>query len=210
VERLHSARLYVLCSALDSASDFELRARALVQAGVDVLQLRDKRLPDRQLLQRAKTLRAITADSNTLFIMNDRADLACLSDADGVHVGQDELELQDARMLVGPDKLVGVSTHSVEQALEAQQAGADYIGCGPVFSSETKPFAANELQGDKLLRAISTIIRMPAFAIGGITAENLSAVLAAGFQRVAVQNAVWHTDDPARAARQLRAAFEQR
>jgi thiamine-phosphate pyrophosphorylase len=166
-----------------------------------VLQLRDKNLPDRQLLDRARTLRAITRGTSTLFIMNDRPDLAALSGADGVHVGQDELTVKDARRILGPDGLVGVSTHSVEQARSAVLDGADYIGVGPTFPSGTKKFA--EFTGTALLRAVAPEIRLPAFAIGGIDAKNLSEVLATGFTRVAVSGAVTTANDPATAASEL-------
>ena len=133
-------------------------------------------------------LREITRDSGTLFIMNDRPDLAVLADADGVHVGQDELSVKDARRILGPRGLVGVSTHSLEQARAAVLDGADYIGVGPTFPSGTKQFA--EFTGTELLRAVADEIRLPAFAIGGITPTICREVLAAGFTRIAVSGAV--------------------
>jgi thiamine-phosphate pyrophosphorylase len=118
-----------------------------------------------------------------------------------VHVGQDELSAKDARRILGPGGLVGVSTHSLEQAKAAVLAGADYIGVGPTFPSGTKRFAA--FTGPELLRAVAAEIRLPAFAIGGITAENLPQVLAAGFTRIAVSGAVTAAPHPAEAARHL-------
>lgn len=199
--RLAAARLYVLLDGQPTRAAFERLASSLVAAGVDVLQLRDKTLADRELLDRARVLRKVTRGTPTLFIMNDRADLAALAEADGVHVGQEELTVKDARRMVGPEALVGVSTHSLAQARQAVLDGADYLGVGPVFPSPTKTF--EKLAGLDLLRETAREITLPAFAIGGITADNLPQVAAAGFTRVAVSAAVVRAADPAAAARQL-------
>ena len=199
--RLQHARLYVLLDGRASFAEFSALAAELVEAGVHVIQLRDKRLDDRLLLARARKLRELTSSSQTLFIMNDRPDLAALSRADGVHVGQEELSVQDARTIVGPTALVGVSTHSLDQARQAVLDGASYIGVGPTFPSATKTFA--ELAGLDLLRAVAAEIRLPAFAIGGISAENLPSVLETGFCRVAVSNAVVNAPASSASAKRL-------
>jgi len=204
-ERLDRARLYVLVDARPSPEEFTELVRSLVEARVGVLQLRDKRLDDRRLLERARLLGELTRGSETLFIVNDRPDLALLARADGVHVGQEELTAKDARSIVGPDALIGVSTHSVEQARRAVLDGANYVGVGPVFPSDTKHFEA--VAGLELLRAVSAEIRLPAFAIGGINSENLPEVLAAGFDRVAVGGAILSAADPADAAKELLAVL---
>jgi thiamine-phosphate pyrophosphorylase len=204
--RLATTQLYVLVDGRESAEEFERLAASLVTAGVHAIQLRDKALDDRPLLARARILRRLTSATPTLFIMNDRPDLAALSGADGVHVGQEELSVKDARTVVGPSALVGVSTHSLRQARQAVLDGADYLGVGPVFNSGTKSFV--EFPGLDLLRAVGKEIRLPAFAIGGITTENLSHVLDAGFTRVAVAGAVANAADPALAAQQLLAHLE--
>lgn len=201
---LANARLYVLVDGRDTPDAFDALARELIAAGVDVIQLRDKRLADRELLQRARRLGELTAGTNTLFIMNDRADLAAIAGADGVHVGQDELSVAEARTIVGPGALIGVSTHSLAQAQQAEADGADYIGVGPTFASTTKLFDASELTGLELLRAVAAEVRLPAFAIGGIGPDNVREVLAAGFSRVAVSGAVVSAADPAAAAGDLR------
>jgi thiamine-phosphate pyrophosphorylase len=206
LERLRRARLYVLIDGGPSAEQFTTMVRSLVDAGVHALQLRDKRLNDRQLLDRARRLRKLTRGTDTLFLVNDRADVAALSGADGVHVGQEELAVKDARTIVGPDALVGVSTHSIEQARQAVLDGANYLGAGPVFPSGTKPFDA--FPGPDLLRAVAAEIRLPAFAIGGITLKNLPEVLSTGFRRIAVSGAVGTAPDPAAAARELLAALD--
>ena len=201
-QRLAGVRLYVLVDGRASAEELKSLARSLVAAGVDAIQLRDKTLADRELLQRARLLREATAGGPTLLIVNDRADVARLARADGVHVGQEELSVKDARTIVGPDALVGVSTHSIEQARQAVLDGANYIGVGPVFPSETKQFAV--FPGLDLLRAVAAEIRLPAFAIGGINSANIGEVMATGVDRVAVGSAVAAADDPAAAAGELR------
>jgi thiamine-phosphate pyrophosphorylase len=201
VERLADVRLYVLVDARPTADEFERLVRGLVEAGVGAIQLRDKRLGDRELLGRARLLRALTRETKTLCVVNDRPDLAALAGADGVHVGQEEISVKDARQIVGPEALVGVSTHSIEQARQAVLDGANYIGVGPTFPSETKPF--EQFPGIALLRAVAAEIRLPAFAIGGITAENVSEVLATGFSRIAVSGAVASAGDPGQAAKEL-------
>ena len=143
----------------------------------------------------------MTQGTKTLFIMNDRPDVAALAQADGVHLGQCEISVKDARSIVGPKVLVGVSTHSIEQARRAVLDGANYLGVGPTFPSATKQFS--HYPGVELLRAVAAEIRLPAFAIGGISRDNLGEVLAAGFTRIAVSSAVVAAADPARAAQEM-------
>jgi thiamine-phosphate pyrophosphorylase len=205
IERLAAARLYVLIDGRQSADEFQRLAGSLIAAGVDVLQLRDKRLGDRELLDRARLLSIMTQGTKTLFVMNDRPDVAALAQADGVHLGQEEISVKDARSIIGPHALVGVSTHSVEQARRAVLDGANYIGVGPTFASPTKQFS--QYPGVELLRAVAAEIRLPAFAIGGISRDNLDEVLAAGFTRIAVSSAIIEAADPAQAARELSVAL---
>jgi thiamine-phosphate pyrophosphorylase len=201
-EQLKSARLYVLVTGESSESDFVAKVTSLLAAEPDLIQLRDKTLDDRTLLARARILRQLTRGSDTLFIMNDRPDLAALSQADGVHVGQEELPVAEVRKIVGPDMLIGVSTHNIAQARQAVRDGADYIGCGPTFPSSTKSFA--EFPGLDFLRQIAAEISLPAYAIGGITLENVEQVLATGMDRVAVSREVTAADDPASVVRNLK------
>lgn len=203
LHRLADARLYVLLDGRSSIEHFEQLAGALIHSGVDVLQLRDKRLADCELIDRARRLRNLTAGTATLLIVNDRPDVAALAGADGVHVGQEELSVKDARTIVGPEALIGVSTHTLDQARQAVLDGANYIGVGPTFPSGTKQFT--HFPGLELLHAVAAEVRLPAFAIGGITHDNLGQVLSAGFTRIAVSGAVVEADDPGRAAREIRA-----
>lgn len=201
--RLADARLYVLVDGRESLADFERLVRTLIDAGVDALQLRDKHLADRPLLERAQKLRSMTCGTKTLMIVNDRPDLALLADADGVHVGQEELTVADVRRVVGPRMLVGVSTHSLDQARQAVLDGANYIGVGPVFPSGTKQFTA--FPGPEFATQVAAELRLSAFAIGGIGPSNLAEVLATGIGRVAVGAAVCEAPDPAAVVRALKA-----
>lgn len=198
---LAAAQLYVLIDGGRDERDFAARVNQLVDAEVPVLQLRDKHLDDRRLLERARQLRARTAGSATLAIINDRPDVARLSRADGVHVGQDEIPPREARSVINPLGLVGLSTHSLEQVEKAVREEVDYIGCGPTFVSRTKDF--EHFPGLGLLRQVAVQFELPAFAIGGISEDNLDQVLATGLKRVAVQQAVWGNPEPGVAARRM-------
>jgi thiamine-phosphate pyrophosphorylase len=200
-DRLENVRLCVLIDGRRSAAEFEQLVRALVEAGVDMIQLRDKQLDDRELLGRARLLRKFSRRTPTLAVINDRADLAVAVDADGVHVGQEDLPVKEVRMIVDTRTLIGVSTHNIDQARAAVLDGANYLGAGPTFASQTKAFDA--FAGLDYLRAVSREIRLPTFAIGGITAENLPDVLATGITRVAVGSAMTAAREPASAAREL-------
>ncbi len=210
--RMAGARLYVLVDGRSSVDAFERLVVSLVKTGVGVIQLRDKTLRDRELLDRARRLRDFTCDQpsavadmtrcgDTLFIMNDRPDLAVLAGADGVHVGQEELSVRQVRQIVGPRMLVGVSTHRIDEARQAVLDGASYLGVGPIFPSGTKTFS--EFPGLEFARNVASEIRLPAFAIGGIDSRNVAQVLATGVSRVAVSGAVVAAADPADAARGL-------
>jgi thiamine-phosphate pyrophosphorylase len=201
LDRLADVRLYAIIDGGRSADAFGRLVESLVAAGVGAIQLRDKRLADRELLGRARLLVEIAGSRRTLSIINDRPDLAVLAAADGVHVGQEELTVKDARRVLGPRGLIGVSTHSIEQARAAVLDGANYLGVGPTFPSATKDFAT--FPGTELLRLVAAEIRLPAFAIGGITLANLAEVLACGVRRVAVSGAVAMANDPGAAAREF-------
>jgi len=200
-ETLLKAQLYVLIDGCASLERFVGLVRSLVAAGVQVLQLRDKKLCDRKVVERARLIRQLTRDTKTLFIVNDRPDIALLADADGVHVGQGELTVADCRTILGRERLIGVSTHSVPQAQQAVGDGADYVGCGPTFPSATKEFA--EFPGLGFLRAVRPQLTIPAFAIGGIQQANVAQVLDTGLRRIAVSSAVTAANDPSAAATSL-------
>ncbi len=165
-------------------------ARVCVERGVRMLQLREKELDDRALLAAAAEIRAVTRGTETRFVMNDRADLALLAEADAVHLGQGDISLEQARRIVGAGAeakgggmLIGLSTHSEAQAREAIAAGADYIGFGPVYATPTKA-VPDPTVGVELLREVVGFSPVPVVAIGGIFPENLPDVVAAGARNV--------------------------
>lgn len=203
--RLDDAVLYLLIDCKASEDDFVSAIRALSEAGVNMFQLRDKQASDRLLYERAKIGTTIADQCEALFIVNDRADIARATGADGVHVGQDELSPTTARQIVGSDRIVGVSTHNITQVHQAIKEGADYIGCGPTFPSTTKVFDSHA--GTKFLKEVHAGTKetpRPAFAIGGIDRDNVAEVVTCGFHRIAVTAAINQADDPCQAARELR------
>jgi thiamine-phosphate pyrophosphorylase len=204
-ERLARAQLYVLLTRSQCAGTLDWTIAEAARGGATVFQLREKNLPDRELLDLARRVRQWTRAAGALFIVNDRPDVARLCEADGVHVGQDDASAKDARRIVGPHALVGVSTHTLEQVRAAVLDGADYIGIGPTFPSKTKAF--DEFPGLAFVREACAETALPAFALGGISAQNVAQVVAAGARRVAVSAAVCGAPDPEQAARLLRAAL---
>lgn len=195
---LHDARLYFICG-IERLDTLEPALRG----GADVFQLRDKHASDDELLRAAARARTICDRHEALFILNDRPDLAVACGADGVHLGQDDMPIAQARAIVGPELLIGRSTHTPEQVDGA--AGADYIGVGPVHPTPTK--FGRPAVGLDLVRHAAAHARVPFFAIGGIDAETIDAVVAAGAQRAAVVRAISEAADPEAAARTLRAAL---
>lgn len=202
-ERLARAKLYVLVDGRESEAAFEKIVSPLVEAGVHAIQLREKSLADGLLLGRAQLLVQLCRGSKSLAIVNDRPDVAVLAGADGVHLGQDDLSVKDARTIVGTQTLIGVSTHTIDQARAAVLDGANYLGVGPVFASATKGVSAEQLAGIEFVRAAAAEIRLPWFAIGGIGPDNLTDVLAAGATRVAASLAILQAQEPRAAAESI-------
>jgi thiamine-phosphate pyrophosphorylase len=177
-------------------------AEQAILGGADCLQLREKNLEGGELLARARRLTVLCRRHNVLCIINDRPDIALLADADGVHVGQEDLPAAEVRKLIGPEKMLGVSTHRLEQARQAVLDGADYIGIGPVFPSSTKP--RDILPGLDYVKQVVAEIPLPAVAIAGITLQNVGQVVAAGLPRIAITAAVAGCDNPRAAAEQFK------
>ncbi len=185
----------------DDSSSMLKRVETALKAGVTLVQYRRKHGDDCLRLQEAKQLAELCRTHQSLFIVNDRIDLALLVDADGVHLGQDDLPHAEARELLGCDKLIGRSTHRLEHLTKAQDEGADYLGVGPVYATSTK--AERTPAGLEWVRSAKASATVPWFAIGGIDANNLGEVCAAGASRVAVVSAIMAADDAADASRQL-------
>ena len=182
-------------------------AREVAANGADLLQLRNKADTPRQVAEMARALKEIAEPRGVKLIVNDRPDIALASGADGVHLGQEDLPLFWARAILGRDKIIGASTHSLNEAKEAERQGADYIGIGPVFATPTKPEARPV--GIGMIAEVLKEVRIPVVAIGGIKRENLTSVLdaASGMNTrfgVAVVRAVCKAADPSAAARELK------
>jgi thiamine-phosphate pyrophosphorylase len=197
-QRLHAARLYFVCEALpDETIDAALRG------GTDIVQLRMKGADDREVIEAARRVAALCARHDALFILNDRPDLVQAARADGAHIGQDDGTAAAARAAVGPDRLIGVSTHTPPQIdAAARDPDVDYIGVGPVHATPTKP--GRPAVGPALVAYAADHAPVPFFAIGGIDAETVGAVRAAGARRIAVVRAIAEAPDVQAAARHLR------
>jgi thiamine-phosphate pyrophosphorylase len=201
-ERLLAARLYLVIDAAPA----ERVLPAALAGGVDIVQLRDKALPDDELIAAARRFRALCDEHGALLIVNDRPDLALECGADGVHVGQDDQETAAVRREVGDELLLGLSTHTPEQIYAARSLPVDYIGVGPVHETPTKP--GRPAVGVDLVSYAAAHAGKPFFAIGGIDESNAGHVARAGAGRLAVVRAIRDADDPEATARALRAAVE--
>lgn len=179
-------------------------ARLAIEGGADVIQLRDKTASSRKLYEDALAIREITREAAIPFIVNDRLDIALAVDADGVHVGQKDLPAKVARRLIGSDKILGVSAENVEQAIQAEQDGADYLGVGPIFEARSTKPDAGEPGGLVLLTEIRRQCKIPIIAIGGINQQNAKQTIQAGADGVAVISAIVSAQDIAAASRELK------
>lgn len=198
--RLVLPRLYVILdAALLTIPETEC-ARQLVDAGVRLIQYRNKAASSRDLLESSKRLSTDLISRGVTFIVNDRADVAALAGASGVHVGQEDLGVEEARAVVGRGKLVGVSTHNLTQFEQAAASSADYIAVGPIFSTSTKA-NPDPVVGTEFIRHVRPLTDKPIVAIGGITLEHAAGVVKAGADSVAVISDILRAPDPGEQAR---------
>lgn len=211
-ERLRTARLYFVCDARPGGQDPEALLRAALGGGVDIVQLREKGLDRREIIRAASTFRRICDTYSALFIVNDDPDLARICDADGVHIGQDDGSVEEARAILGPDAVVGLSTHSKEQIDAAAgdapgrpEASPDHISVGPVWETPTK--AGRPAVGLELVSYAAEHATRPFFGIGGIDPTNAEQVVRAGARRLCAVRAIRDAADPGAAAEALRRAF---
>ena len=181
--------------------------RAAIAGGTSVVQLREKECSTREMIKLARALLDVTRPAGVPLIINDRVDVALAVDADGVHVGQDDMPASIARRLIGPDKLLGVTAANPDQARQAMANGADHIGCNAVFYTPTKTDTGQPLGLDGF-RQLAQSVSVPVVAIGGVKAGNAGDLIRAGAAGVAVVSAIMSADDPAGAARALRIAVE--
>jgi thiamine-phosphate diphosphorylase len=170
-------------------------ARQAIAAGAAIIQLRDKSASGKEFFETARELRKLTRDTHTSLIINDRIDIALAVDADGVHVGQEDIPAAVARKLIGNRRILGVSAGTVQEAIEVEQQGADYLGAGPVFEARSTKADAGEARGTDLIREIRERCTIPVIAIGGIKRENLMEVFQAGASGAAVISAIVTADD---------------
>lgn len=208
--RLRDARLYLVCGLPGDGRDLRAFLGAALRGGVDVVQLREKdpAVGDEAIVRAARVFREACDAHGALFVLNDRPDLVAAVRADGVHVGQEDMPVADARALVGEDVLLGRSTHTPQQVEDAAVADVDYFAVGPVHATPTKP--GRSAVGVELVRHAAGAPRpLPWFAIGGIDPANVGDVIAAGATRIVVVRALTEADDPEATARVLRDALPQ-
>ena len=208
-EQLDQACLYFVCEAGDDPPALATLLEAALAGGTDLIQLRDKDADDERLLAAAPAFRAAADRHRALFLINDRPDLVAACAADGVHVGQDDVPVAEARRLAGPEAIVGLSTHSAEQLRAAHAATGDarpdYVSVGPVWPTPTKP--GRPAAGLEYVELAAAEAELPWFAIGGIEPGNLAVVIAAGARRVVVVRAIRDADDPESIASSLASAL---
>jgi thiamine-phosphate pyrophosphorylase len=198
-ERLDRARLYLVANG--DHEDLSGFLDSVLATGVDVVQIREKESEAGDVIRRGEVFRAAAERHGSLFMVNDRPDVALALEADGVHLGQNDLPVEVAREILGPDAIIGLSTHSQDQ-LNTAPADADYVCVGPVWETPTKP--GRPAVGLELIRYAAEHERRPWFAIGGINAERLPAVVTAGARRIVVVRAVTEAPDPGAAVGELR------
>jgi thiamine-phosphate pyrophosphorylase len=201
-ERLRTARLYFVCEALPRGEEPEALLRAALGGGADIVQLREKELGPEAIERSARTFRRLCDTYSALFIVNDDPELARACNADGVHVGQDDMPAEEARKVLGPEAIVGLSTHSREQIAAAAAQPVDYISVGPVWETPTKEGRPGV--GLELVSHAAASATRPFFAIGGIDPANAGEVIEAGAHRLGVVRSIRDAGDPTAAAESLR------
>jgi len=203
--RMTEAGVYVIISRSMCKGSLLQIARAILAGGANVLQLREKHIPDKEFLATAAELRELTDEMDRLFIVNDRPDIAAIVGADGVHLGQDDLPISEARRLLRPGAIVGRSTHSLAQVRAAVNEGADYIGFGAIFPTDTKDNSI--VVGPEALKEVLAEVSLPVVAVGGITAANVPQLKAVGAKCVAVSSAICTAKNPKSAVAEIAAAL---
>ena len=191
---LKESRLYVIVDKKVSGSRpiFNIVSE-IKDLGTDIIQLRDTGSKKESILKDAYKLRKLLTNTQALFIINDYIDIAKIADSDGIHLGQNDLPLDTARQLLGKDKIIGVSCHNLNQAIQAQKNGADYISIGPIFPTPTKP--EYKAVGLGLIKKVKEVIHIPFFVIGGINENNINDILSLGVKRTAVCRAICRAKD---------------
>lgn len=192
---LKDRKLYLVTNSDNFSSDEEFldRVALAVKSGVDIVQLREKTKPAQKIIEYGKVIRQICSQYNALFIVNDRIDIAQIVAADGVHLGQDDIDIHSARKMLGEEMIIGISTHKPQDAIEAQKNGADYIGVGPIYKTPTKP--KREPAGLEYLKWASENVEIPYYAIGSIDLNTIDEAIGYGAKRVALVRAIMNAEN---------------
>ena len=185
---ISTSKLYVLINNIGRKQGILKFASFFVDGGVDVIQLREKRLPDKDFISIAEGLHSLIADTNVIFIINDRVEIARDIGVDGVHIGQDDMAINKAREMLGDGSIIGVSTHNINQAVDAEFSGADYIAVGPAYHTATKDY--EPVAGLDVVCDVVNKIKIPVFAIGGIKLADIKELQSIGVKRIAVSAAI--------------------
>lgn len=178
-------------------------AKLAIKGGADMIQFRDKSMPTSEMIETAVNIRKLCNKNYVLFIVNDRVDIAMLSNADGVHLGKEDISIKDARKLLGKNKLIGGTAHSLSEAIKAEREGADYIGFGHIFPTYSK-IKKTKPKGIELLSKVCKVVKVPVIAIGGINILNVKEVMSTGVHGIAVIGGVIKTKEPVKSARGIR------
>lgn len=206
---LADKKLYLVTNSDNFASDQEFldKVACALKSGVDMVQLREKKRTAKEIISLAIKIRQLCSMYNALFIVNDRIDIAQIAKADGVHLGQDDIDIKSARDILGENILIGISTHKPEDAINAKNNGADYIGVGPVFKTPTKP--GRIPVGLEYVKWVKENIDIPFYAIGSIDNENIDDVIKAGASRVAVVRSIMNSSDIASSVQNFKSKLNQ-
>jgi len=213
-EKLLNAKLYLLLSNISDKKLILEKAKLALDGGADIIQLREKSISDKDYILIARDLQTLASETNAIFIVNDRVNIARDINADGIHIGQDDMEPDKVKEIIGPEKIIGVSTHNIDQALAALKSQADYIGIGPVFPTKTKSYEPVAGLGfvNRVVKTFmlnnDTLNKTPVFAIGGITLSNIDQVLQTGISRVAVSSAIIDSDDIAGTTKEFKSILK--
>ncbi len=205
-ERLKDIDLYFITDSKLTRKTVLEDVKSAIKAGVRIIQYREKEKNTKEMINEAKKIGRLCKENNTIFIINDRVDIALATDADGTHLGNDDMPYTTARRLVGYKKIIGLTVHNVEEAVEAEKIGADYIGISPIFETKTK-LDAGKPAGIKLIEDVKKKINIPLVAIGGINENNIKAVLKAGARSIAAISATIAKSNVEKECKKIREAI---
>jgi thiamine-phosphate pyrophosphorylase len=202
-EKLNDIDLYFITDSRLTGRTVLEDVGSVIHAGVKIIQYREKDLTTREMIDEAGKISRLCRENDVLFIINDRVDIALAVDADGIHLGNEDMPYEAARRILGNTKIIGLTVHDVGEAIEAERIGADYIGISPIFETTTKPDAGTPA-GIDLIKYIKKAVKIPFVAIGGINQDNIKSVLEAGARSIAVISAIVTKDDVEKECKKFR------